>query len=397
MARVSQSHLKILIVALLALLILGAEQALLGIYIAERTIDATGFAASTNYGGTFFALHAAGAALTIVLSMLPSLSGATTLIVRLALICLGVGLITLTISDHWLLDLCASFMMGLGFGGINLGFNGFIVQNFQKYRMLLLNKLNAAFGIGAVLAPSLLVIESVSTGHIFAVTGALALVLLVGVTNLDSNGDGGTASAAMRARTAINWRHWAPAALVAALVLGLAVEISLIAWLPTVLHNWGMSNAQVAELMARYFVCFLGARVLATLISQRVSASALVAIGVLGTAAVLMLVTIGMLEHASVVIAGGFVALLFPNLFGFAADKLGNSHRGNAVLMLAGLGGAMIGPWLVGLLASIWPSLGIGLILAMLSLTAMLFVIVVLISTVHVGASDTQLYPTNDH
>ncbi len=105
MARVSQSHLKILIVALLALLILGAEQALLGIYIAERTIDATGFAASTNYGGTFFALHAAGAALTIVLSMLPSLSGATTLIVRLALICLGVGLITLTISDHWLLDL----------------------------------------------------------------------------------------------------------------------------------------------------------------------------------------------------------------------------------------------------------------------------------------------------
>lgn len=383
MAEISQSHFKILIVALLALLILGAEQALLGIYIAERATNGSGFAASTNFGGTFFALHAAGAAVTILFSMLPILTAATTLIVRLAMACLGAGLITLTLSNHWLVDLCASFVMGLGFGGINLGFNGFIAQNFQKYRTLLLNKLNAAFGIGAVLAPSLLVFESVTIGHVFAVSGTLALMLLFGVSHLDANthGRGGSSLSRRVLEPVINWRHWAPAALVASLVFGLAVETSLIAWLPTTLRNWGMSNTQIAELMARYFVYFLAARVVATLLSQRLSATLLAIVSVLGTALILCLVTTKTTGHSSVVIAGGFIALLFPNLFGVTADKLGNSQRGNAVLMLGGLGGAMIGPSVVGLIASNWPTADLGSILAFLSAMGALLVVTVLVFT----------------
>ena|GEM_PF-607989 len=391
MAEISQSHLKILIVALLALLILGAEQALLGIYIAERSTNGTGFAASTNFGGTFFALHAIGAAVTILCSMLPILTAATTLIVRLALACLGAGLITLTLSNHWLADLCASFVMGLGFGGINLGFNGFIAQNFQKYRTLLLNKLNAAFGIGAVLAPSLLVFPSVTIGHVFAVSGTLALILLFGVSNLDSNTV--TPGATLNRRVLqpiINWHHWAPAALVASLVFGLAVETSLIAWLPSTLRNWGMSNAQIAELMAHYFLYFLAARIVATVLSQRLSASLLVFTSVVGTAAVLGLVATGMVEQSSVAIAGGFIALLFPNLFGVTAEKLGNSQRGNAVLMLGGLTGAMVGPSLVGLLASVWPGVDLGNILALLSIGAALLVITVLAATKGFSLSQHQ-------
>ena len=395
MAEIRKSHLKILLVALLALLILGAEQALLGIFIADRSNHGTGFVTNTNYGGIFFALHAAGAALTILCSMLPLFSSATTLIVRFALLCLGGGLITLTFSQHWLVDFGASFLMGLGFGGINLGFNGFIAQTFQKYRTLLLNKLNAAFGIGAVLAPSLLVVESVTIGHIFAVTGTLALVLFFGVSHLDSDDHQGASHVQRHAQAFINWRHWGPVALVVALVLGLAVETSLIAWLPTVLQNWGMPAEQVAELMAGYFVYFLGARIVATLISQRVSAAAMVAMSVLGAATVLSLVALGVLENTSVVMVGGFVALLFPNLFGFSAGKLGNSQRGNAVLMLGGLGGSMIGPALVGLLANIWPSLDIGLILTVLSVVAAVFITIVLISMKRFNLLRMPPYPAN--
>lgn len=391
MTEISQSHLKILTVALLALLILGAEQALLGIYIAERSTSGTGFAASTNFGGTFFALHAAGAAVTILCSMLPIFTAATTLIVRLALACLGAGLITLTLSHHWLADLCASFVMGLGFGGINLGFNGFIAQNFQKYRTLLLNKLNAAFGIGAVLAPSLLVFPSVTIGHVFAVSGSLALMLLLGVSNLDTNTITSGSNRNRRVlQPVINWRHWAPAALVASLVFGLAVETSLIAWLPSTLRNWGMSNAQIAELMAQYFIYFLAARILATILSQRLSASLLVFTSVIGTAATLALVATDVTTKSSVAIAGGFIALLFPNLFGVTAEKLGNSQRGNAVLMLGGLAGAMIGPFLVGLLASFWPNVDIGHILALLSIGAALLVVTALLSSKRFAVAQYQ-------
>lgn len=395
MTEISQSHLKILTVALLALLILGAEQALLGIYIAERSTHGTGFAASTNFGGTFFALHAAGAAVTILCSMLPILTAATTLIVQLALACLGAGLITLTLSNHWLADLCASFVMGLGFGGINLGFNGFIAQNFQKYRTLLLNKLNAAFGIGAVLAPSLLVFPSVSIGHVFSVSGTLALILLFGVSNLDANtGTGGTNLRRRVLQPVINWRHWAPAVLVASLIFGLAVETSLIAWLPSVLRNWGMTNAQIAELMAQYFIYFLAARIAATLLSHRLSASLLVFTSVVGTATVLGLVATGMATQSSVAIAGGFIALLFPNLFGVTAEKLGNSQRGNAILMLGGLTGAMLGPSAVGLFASLWPEVDLGSLLAVLSIGAALLVVTALLATQ--GFSVAQRQPATD-
>ncbi len=111
-----------------------------------------------------------------------------------------IGSLGVAFSPAWLLSLMAAFILGLGFGGIDIGMNILFGQGFGARGAAALNLLNAMFGLGAVIGPLLVAVflpVGLSWPFVVSALAATLLLFLLGRTEMptgrqpSSSGGGG--------------------------------------------------------------------------------------------------------------------------------------------------------------------------------------------------------------
>ena len=152
---------------------------------------------------------------------------------------LAVGSLAAALAKPWTLFLIAVFVIGLGFGGLDLSLNSLLTRTTEKGRALRLNVTNAGYGVGAVVGPLLVI--ALHPKHFPYLFGAIGVAGLV-VTTLNR----GVEAPALVGE--VNQRHISmrraerlPILITFALayVLYVSLETSTSGWMATQLHGVG--------------------------------------------------------------------------------------------------------------------------------------------------------------
>jgi MFS transporter, FHS family, glucose/mannose:H+ symporter len=106
--------------------------------------------------GLIVSAHFAGSVLGIIAqTQLEKLLG-TRLRLSLSSLFLVLGCLGVAFAPSWILVLLAAFVMGLGFGGIDVSINNLFSSGFGERGAAMSNIVNALFGVGAILGPLLI-------------------------------------------------------------------------------------------------------------------------------------------------------------------------------------------------------------------------------------------------
>lgn len=358
---------RILIFGFLAFVLIGLEQGILGLFVAELGAQ---LRRSPEELGLFFALHGVGSAIVTGSALIGWLEKRNNKRIAMASLALGAGGFLVVLGESWTLKLVAAPLLGIGFGGLSMSFNTLFVTHFSRKNAGLLNVLNATYGLGAVAAPWLVSTGMYSGTEVFLAIAVLSLVVMIGAWGIDdripsnlpslASGDSGTSRVA-------------PLLVTAFLILFL--EAGLTYWMPSLLAETSDSELIGASYMAAFFGWFVIVRLGAAALAAWITTLGFALIGLSGVFASLLLVSTGFIPLSETSFIGAFMGLIFPNAY---AWMLMTGHGGTALgakLLLSAITGATIGPWLLGW---IWPIFGDIAVLLTLASASALSVIIML-------------------
>ena len=358
---------RILIFGFLAFVLIGLEQGILGLFVAELGAQ---LRRSPEELGLFFALHGVGSAIVTGSALIGWLEKRNNKRIAMASLALGAGSFLVVFGESWTLKLVAAPLLGIGFGGLSMSFNTLFVTHFSQKNAGLLNILNATYGLGAVAAPWLVSTGMYSGTEVFLAIAVLSLVVMIGAWGIDdripsnlpslTSGDSGTSRVA-------------PLLVTGFLILFL--EAGLTYWMPSLLAETSDSELIGASYMAAFFGWFVIVRLGAAALAAWITTLGFALIGLSGVFASLLLVSTGFIPLSETSFIGAFMGLIFPNAY---AWMLMTGHGGTALgakLLLSAITGATIGPWLLGW---IWPIFGDIAVLLTLASASALSVIIML-------------------
>jgi fucose permease len=284
--------------------------------------------------GTILSTHALGA----VVAVLAATLGVPHLGARTATALIAAGTAGIALMAGWTATLVASLVVGAGFGLIATEVNRSFLAGFGARGPGMVGLVNGISGLGLVAGPLLFVWTGSS---IMAVYGGMA-VLAATLVFTFARDEGpattpGSLAGFLQWRTGILLLNHVSVSLEAALA-GLAV---------TALIASGWSEAGAATLAAGFFASFLIGRVALYWITRHVAADLLFLIGAAGTALTTGLAAIGF-EAVGFIAAGAFIGIAFPSFFVWGARVLGDDSRVSAAILLSGLSGLAIGPFVMG-------------------------------------------------
>ena len=338
---------RILIFGFLAFVLIGLEQGILGLFVAELGAQ---LGRSPEELGLFFALHGVGSAIVTGSALIGWLEQRNNKRIAMASLALGAGGFLVVFGESWTLKLLAAPLLGIGFGGLSMSFNTLFVTHFSQKNAGLLNVLNATYGLGAVAAPWLVSTGMYSGTELFLAIAVLSLLVMIGAWGIDdrvpsnlpaiASEDGGTSTVA-------------PLLVTAFLILFL--EAGLTYWMPSLLAETSDNELIGASYMAAFFGWFVVVRLGAAALATWITTLGFALIGLGGVFTSLLLVSTGFIPLSETSFIGAFMGLIFPNAY---AWMLMTGHGGTALgakLLLSAITGATVGPWLLGW---IWPIFG---------------------------------------
>ena len=338
---------RILIFGFLAFVLIGLEQGILGLFVAELGVQ---LRRSPEDLGLFFALHGVGSAIVTGSALIGWLEKRNNKRIAMASLALGAGGFLVVYGELWILKLIAAPLLGIGFGGLSMSFNTLFVTHFSQKNAGLLNVLNATYGLGAVAAPWLVSTGMYSGTEVFLAIAVLSLVVMIGAWGIDdrvpsnlptvASEDGNTSTVAPLLGTAF---------------LILFLEAGLTYWMPSLLAKTSDNELIGASYMAAFFGWFVVVRLAAAALAAWITTLGFALIGLGGVLASLLFVSTGFIPLSETSFIGAFMGLIFPNAY---AWMLMTGHGGTALgakLLLSAITGATLGPWLLGW---IWPILG---------------------------------------
>ncbi|WP_018111125.1 MFS transporter [Thermus igniterrae] len=269
-----------------------------------------------------------------------------------ALLLLGLGLLGVALAPGFPLVVALAFFLGLAQGVLNVHGNSLVGELYPQKRVELLNRVNVAFGLGAVFTPFALTLLPYA-----AVLGLGALLAWVGAGLLWQ------APPVERGQRGNGGRLW-PFLLAVALYTGL--EGSLATWNRVWLEHLGYATATGGLLLSFYWLALaLGRLLLARQVAQRpLFALKGLLVGVLG------LLFLNLLPPTALLfpLVGFFLGPLFSTLFALVQARFG--HRALGGLLYAGAAGSTLVP---ALFAHLPPG---GIPLGLLGLVLALFLLV---------------------
>ncbi|WP_038049223.1 MFS transporter [Thermus caliditerrae] len=244
----------------------------------------------------------------------------------------GLALWGVALAPFFPLVVVLAFLLGLGEGVMNVHGNSLVGELFPERRVALLNRVNVAFGLGAVFTPFALTLLPYTAvlllAGLLAGAGALLLWKAPAVAHIPQKRGRGL---------------W-PFLLAVALYTGL--EGSLATWNRVWLERLGHATATGGVLLSLYWLFLALGRLL---LAERVAQSPLAAlrgllVGVLG------LLLLNLLPPTALLfpLVGFFLGPLFSTLFALVQARFG--HRALGGLLYAGATGSTLIPALFALL-----------------------------------------------
>jgi FHS family glucose/mannose:H+ symporter-like MFS transporter len=289
-------------------------------------------------------------------------------VLLLASVCLGVGLIGISLTQAYAFLLICMGAMGIGLGAIEVGGNGLMVELHSAARGRYLNLLATFHGIGSLLVPlyvARLIAAGFSWQQVYSSTAFLAALLTVvfaiggrrvpSDVAVDSKWEWATL-----VRDGFNYRMGCYYLLIGSYV---AVELGVAAWLVEYLQQvQGMSVTGSSLYLSAFFVMMMLGRFMGSFFVERIGYVRLVGVAISGGAICLSAGIFGPSTLCfALPLSGFFFSIVFPSVTA-AVSGLHKANVGSILGILftfAGLGGAL-GPWVIGLVSD-WQGLKIGM------------------------------------
>ena len=339
-----------------AFALIGASQALHGPALPGLAVR---FGVDSAAAVLVVGAHWSGA-LVAVLALLPArVEAAVPSRPAIACAAIGIGALGLAHAPTFGAALCASAAVGAGYGWLTVGLNSLFARGAAGRGPVMVNLLNAAFGVGAIAAP--LAIARLGLGHrpAFEALGVAALVVAPFLVRTEDRHrrcvpDTTGRDRAGHDRTGRD-RPADPDAARTLTLLGvglvIAFESSLAAWGPSALRDSGVDETGATLALALYFAVFLGARLAAVGLSLLIEPRALL-LATLGGASIACLAAPFVPGPATLFAAAGVVGAAFPAAFLWATARLGESPSGGSssgpIIVAAALCGGVAGPVTIG-------------------------------------------------
>jgi FHS family glucose/mannose:H+ symporter-like MFS transporter len=278
-----------------------------------------------------------------------------------ALGCLGLGCAGVALASSWPAFLAGVFVIGIGFGGLDLGLNQLVAHSEGPRRSALLNALNGAYGFGAIAGPIL--ISRLGEQHLALLYGG-ATVLAVALL---------PAAAGISGRLPVKPRKGAgrPGLLVGiflvAYIFYVGTETGVGGWMTSHLESVGLQSLDAASLTSGFWLATALGRLLAALIPDRVPPSVVVITGSAIASVALLVALSGRAAPIAYVVTGFAIAPIFPTGIAWLAKLRPGDSRSTSWLFPASMVGGVVIPGAIGV-AIAW--LGIGWAPAILALAA---------------------------
>ena len=255
-----------------ALLLMGMSAAAYGpllIFLMHR------FSIGVSVAGLVFGVHSTGSLLGTIAWMVALRRFASRLLVGISLAFFAAGCVGVAIAPSWPLTLTGVFLIGIGFGQLDLAINQLLAYNIDSARVALLNGLNGVYGIGAVAAPLLVSAAADRYGILYAAAAGIALLAWFGFRGLAGSLHSITAIASRGRRRTI--------ALVSlfAVAIGfyVGVEVGVGGWMPTHLHAKGETVPLASTVTSGFWLALAVGRFIIAPIASRVGESRVVLAG----------------------------------------------------------------------------------------------------------------------
>ncbi|MBT2438627.1 MFS transporter [Streptomyces sp. ISL-36] len=260
---------------------------------------------------------------------------------------MAVGAAGFALAPGWPLALCAAFLGGLGFGGVDYGLNQLFAVGFGERSPAMLNILNGHFGIGAVLAPAVLAALGPDRyPYAFAGCALLSVVLIAGTRGVRDE-----AAPAPGPREVSRVARLSPVLLgfVLLYVLNVAVEAGVGGWEPTHLETVGYATATAATATSAYWLMMTVGRFLVVPLTLRYAPERILAVCGAGMTACLLLALVPGAAPVAYAGVGLFIAPVFPTGLPWLHRALPTARHAGAWVIAASMIGGVAAPPLLGL------------------------------------------------
>jgi MFS transporter, FHS family, glucose/mannose:H+ symporter len=325
-----------IVASFLAFLMIGAVQAFYG---------PLQFAFQGSYGvadsSLIISMHFLGSVISI-LSFAPIVKrtgwrwGLISSSVILGLGCLGVAL-----APTWSLALTGAFVIGLGFGGVDIGLNTLFTSSFGTKSAAMSNLLNAMFGVGSILGPFVVSFTTQRHAPPFLGIAALCLPMALMFGALSNRNSSQTESVRLRMTGSF-------ALFIALFFIYVGLEVGTANLQPRHLRDvLGYSESSAAQWNALFWGGLTAARLLVAPIALRFSASSIV----MGSALLILLGSVltqfgGVAAYAYVLIGLGCGPIFPTGLVWFTRAVPNGASVLSIVIAAASLGAVVLPPLL---------------------------------------------------
>ncbi|WP_051386375.1 MFS transporter [Actinokineospora inagensis] len=259
------------------------------------------------------------------------------------LVAFGVGCAGMVLAPGWAVVLGAAVVGGAGFGGLVVHLNTVFARGFGARGVLMVNLLNAAFGVGAVIGPLLTSAVGGLGVRLPLALGVVFAVVAVPATRLTAPGEPTTHPTRSDLTAAL------PFAVIGFLYAGL--ETSVGAWESTHLTWTGTAAGDAARLTALFWTGLAVGRVVIPAALHRLRPSALVCGGLAGATAALATAMNPDLAVVGYALAGFALAPVFPTTLAWMAPHTPRAQLANSVVVMGCMLANAVQPAVVGVLA----------------------------------------------
>jgi MFS transporter, FHS family, glucose/mannose:H+ symporter len=306
-------------------------------------------------------LPTAGAALSVyfvgaTLGVLPGWLGLKRLqgrvVLTLALAVIAVGAAGAAFSHQWALFLASVFLIGLGFGSLDIGLNTLLARTALKGRAHRLSIGNAGYGVGAVICPLIIIALS---PHNFPIlfSGLCVLALILSTTNggvhapplhTDPRQYEITKMKAQRRPILLTF--------IVALIFYVALETGVSGWMATEIHGIGYSQSVGSLVTAGFWTGMAVGRLFGGPLYHRLSDRKLVLGGLVLAVVLSLLALVNPIAPYAFPLLGLIIASIFPMGLIWYTTLCPHDSDGLSLLILFLMIGGVAGPGAISLLVS---------------------------------------------
>jgi MFS transporter, FHS family, glucose/mannose:H+ symporter len=287
--------------------------------------------------GEVFSAHFTGGLVGVLASMRLMERVSNRVFVSASLGCLALGCACVAVAPTWATLLAAVFVLGLGFGAIDIGLNQLVAHSNDARRGAALNGLNGAFAFGAVLGPLLV---SALGEHHFTLMYAGGAIVAAGIVPVALRVPG-------RLPVAPRGGAGRPGMLigifVVAFILYVGTEAGVGGWMPTHLESLGLHSGSAATLTSGFWLALALGRLLVALLPASVPEPAIVLAGSAVAAVTLLAALVGPLAPVAYIATGFAIAPIFPTgIIWLAKLRPGDPRATSWLFPAAMVGGALL-------------------------------------------------------